>query len=40
MGPKQYITTAKAIGKEIENGVDGLMIGHGTDTMHHTGAIL
>lgn len=40
MGPKQYIATAKAIGKEIGNGVDGIMIGHGTDTMHHTGAIL
>jgi glutamyl-tRNA(Gln) amidotransferase subunit D len=40
MGPEQYITTAKAIGKEIESGVDGIMIGHGTDTMHHTGAIL
>ena len=40
MGPKQYIETAKAIGKEIEHGVDGILIGHGTDTMHHTGAIL
>ena len=40
MGPEQYITTAKAIGKEIENGVDGILIGHGTDTMHHTSAIL
>jgi glutamyl-tRNA(Gln) amidotransferase subunit D len=40
MGPEQYITTAKAIGNEIESGVDGIIIGHGTDTMHHTGAIL
>jgi glutamyl-tRNA(Gln) amidotransferase subunit D len=40
MGPKQYIQLAKAIGKEIENGVDGIVIGHGTDTMHHTGAAL
>ena len=40
MGPEQYITLAKAIGREIENGVDGIIIGHGTDTMHHTGAIL
>ena len=40
MGPEQYITTAKAIGREIENGVDGIIIGHGTDTMHHTAAIL
>lgn len=40
MGPKQYIALAKAIGKEIENGVDGIMIGHGTDTLQHTGAAL
>ena len=40
MGPKQYIQLAKAIGKEIENGIDGIVIGHGTDTMHHTGAAL
>ncbi len=40
MGPKQYIALAKAIGKEIENGIDGIIIGHGTDTMHHTAAAL
>jgi len=40
MGPKQYIALAKAIGKEIENGIDGIVIGHGTDTLHHTGAAL
>lgn len=40
MGPKQYVALAKAIGKEIENGVDGIVIGHGTDTLHHTGAAL
>jgi len=40
MGPKQYITLAKAIGKEIENGIDGIIVGHGTDTMHHTAAAL
>ena len=40
MGPTQYISLAKAIGKEIENGVDGIVIGHGTDTLHHTGAAL
>ncbi|MEA3505368.1 MAG: Glu-tRNA(Gln) amidotransferase subunit GatD [Bacteroidota bacterium] len=40
MGPKQYVALAKAIGKEIEKGVDGIVIGHGTDTMHHTGAVL
>ncbi len=40
MGPEQYIGTAKAIAKEIEQGVHGIVIGHGTDTMHHTAAIL
>ncbi len=40
MGPKQYIALAKAIGREIEKGVDGIVIGHGTDTLHHTGAAL
>ena len=40
MGPKQYITLAEAIGKEIEKGTDGIIIGHGTDTMHHTAAAL
>lgn len=40
MGPFQYMSLAKAIKKEIENGVDGIVIGHGTDTLHHTGAAL
>lgn len=40
MGPEQWIGTAKAIGEEIERGVDGIVIGHGTDVMHHTAAIL
>ena len=40
MGPEQYITTAKRIGEEIEKGTGGIVIGHGTDTMHHTAAIL
>ena len=40
MGPEQWKGTAEAIGKEIEKGVDGIVIGHGTDTMHHTAAIL
>lgn len=40
MGPRQYVALAKAIGKEIEKGVDGIVIGHGTDTLHHTGAAL
>ncbi|MDR1459509.1 MAG: Glu-tRNA(Gln) amidotransferase subunit GatD [Bacteroidales bacterium] len=40
MGPMQYMALAKQIGKEIENGIDGIVIGHGTDTLHHTGAAL
>lgn len=40
MGPKQYISLAKAIGREIEKGIDGIVIGHGTDTLQHTGAAL
>ncbi len=40
MGPEQYITLAKGIGEEIEKGIDGIVIGHGTDTMHHTAAAL
>ncbi len=40
MGPEQYKALAIAIGEEIEKGVDGIVIGHGTDTMSHTGAIL
>ncbi len=40
MGPEQYIALAKAIGKEIEKGIDGIVIGHGTDTLHHTAAVL
>jgi glutamyl-tRNA(Gln) amidotransferase subunit D len=40
MAPEQWIGTAQAIGREIEKGVQGIVIGHGTDTMHHTAAIL
>ena len=40
MGPEQWIGTAQAIGREIAKGVTGIVIGHGTDTMHHTAAIL
>ncbi|MBM3405056.1 MAG: Glu-tRNA(Gln) amidotransferase subunit GatD [Bacteroidetes bacterium] len=40
MGPEQYKKLAIAIGQEIENGIDGIIIGHGTDTLHHTGAAL
>jgi glutamyl-tRNA(Gln) amidotransferase subunit D len=40
MGPEQWKKTAEAIGEEIVKGVDGIVIGHGTDVMHHTSAIL
>ena len=40
MGPAQYKTLAEEIGNEIRNGVDGIVIGHGTDTMHHTASII
>ncbi|MEG1556468.1 MAG: asparaginase domain-containing protein [Bacteroidales bacterium] len=40
MGPTQYVALAKKIGEEIEKGVEGIVIGHGTDTLHHTGAAL
>jgi glutamyl-tRNA(Gln) amidotransferase subunit D len=40
MGPEQWTGLANKIGEEIEKGIDGIVIGHGTDTMHHTSAIL
>jgi len=40
MGPDQWIGLAEAVGREIEKGVQGIVIGHGTDTMHHTSAVL
>lgn len=40
MGPAEYKILAQAIGEEIENGIDGIIIGHGTDTMHHTASAL
>jgi len=40
MAREQYVALAQAIGEEIEGGTDGIVIGHGTDTMGHTAAIL
>ncbi|HRY32549.1 MAG TPA: Glu-tRNA(Gln) amidotransferase subunit GatD [Bacteroidales bacterium] len=40
MGPEQYKKLAVVIGQEIEKGADGIVIGHGTDTLHHTAAAL
>ena len=40
MGWEEYCTLARAVGEEIEAGADGIVIGHGTDTMGHTAAAL
>ena len=40
MGPDEWIGTAKAIEAQIRAGADGIVIGHGTDTMSHTAAVL
>jgi glutamyl-tRNA(Gln) amidotransferase subunit D len=40
MLPKDWIEMAKIIEKEIKEGVDGIVITHGTDTMHFTAAAL
>jgi len=40
MGPRQYVALAEGIRREIEGGIDGIVIGHGTDTMHHTASVL
>ena len=36
----QYRELAEKIGREIEGGAAGIVIGHGTDTMGHTAAVL
>ncbi len=36
----EYVTLAENIGAEIEAGASGIVIGHGTDTMGHTAAVL
>jgi glutamyl-tRNA(Gln) amidotransferase subunit D len=38
--PEYWVKTAEGISKEIESDVDGVIIGHGTDTMCITGAAL
>ena len=40
MGWPEYVVLAENIGREIEGGADGIVIGHGTDTMGHTAAVL
>ncbi len=36
----EYATLAQAVGEQIAAGADGIVIGHGTDTMGHTAAVL
>lgn len=38
--PEWWVRTAEEVAKEIERGVDGVIIGHGTDTMAYTGSAL
>ena len=40
MGPEQYLELAERTGEAIREGYDGVVIGHGTDTMHYTSAAL
>ena len=40
MGWPEYETLAENIGREIKAGADGIVVGHGTDTMGHTAAVL
>ncbi|MBC8278959.1 MAG: Glu-tRNA(Gln) amidotransferase subunit GatD [FCB group bacterium] len=40
IGPEHWIGTAEHIKEEIEKGADGIVIGHGTDTMHYTASAL
>ncbi|KZX13485.1 Glu-tRNA(Gln) amidotransferase subunit GatD [Methanobrevibacter filiformis] len=40
MKPEYWVETGKSIAKEIESGVDGVVVAHGTDTMHYTSAAL
>jgi len=40
MAKEHFVALAEAIGQEIEAGADGVVVGHGTDVMGHTAAIL
>jgi len=40
MKPSYWIKTARSIVDEINGGADGVVVAHGTDTMHYTSAAL
>ncbi|MFN3305707.1 MAG: Glu-tRNA(Gln) amidotransferase subunit GatD [Candidatus Kapaibacteriota bacterium] len=40
IGPEQWLGIAKAVAKSIEEGYHGIVIAHGTDTMHYTSSLL
>jgi len=40
MGCREYKALAERIRSAVREGYDGIVIGHGTDTMHHTAAAL
>ncbi|RJP82233.1 MAG: Glu-tRNA(Gln) amidotransferase GatDE subunit D [Candidatus Zixiibacteriota bacterium] len=40
IGPQHWMGMARAVAEEIAAGADGIVIGHGTDTMHYTAAAL
>ncbi|MEM7825433.1 MAG: Glu-tRNA(Gln) amidotransferase subunit GatD, partial [Candidatus Aenigmatarchaeota archaeon] len=40
MSPERWVEIAKAVGKEIKSGSRGIVVTHGTDTLHYTSAAL
>lgn len=40
MKPEYWVKTARSIADEINQGADGVILAHGTDTMHYTSAAL
>ena len=40
MKPEYWVEASKSIADDISSGADGVVVAHGTDTMHYTGAAL